>query len=357
MWWLPLLAPIVGGTTDDVDIQVVAIAKLGAPVLCSGTMVSERVVLTAAHCAVQDDPNAYYVMTGTRAEPVMEILDARAHPAWLGTEVNDVAVLLAVRYQVPPVRLGTGVPATVRIVGYGETNSALISGYRREGTANVTSSTSDALVLGPGPSLPCRGDSGGAVFAPTGELIGVISRGDVGCTMYAKAARVDANRTFIDAYISATAPGSAALGARCFYDEQCTTDNCFASDDPLVSYCSQACTRDDECAAGMDCDERRCIYAGAAPGALGAPCAADAECFHGTCESVGYCTVRCVSADSDCPEGYTCEHAGGIDFFCAPPVDGGGCCDAGGGGTGSSLLALWVALVLSTGRRCSSRCR
>lgn len=357
MWWLPLLAPIVGGSYDDTDVAVVGIAKSATlEVGCSGTLVTDRVVLTAAHCAVQDDPTAYVVMTGSRADQPLEILDARVHPAWLNTEINDVAVILIRPTSIPPATRGTGAPPSVRIVGFGRTNIATDALYRREGTSTVTSSNTDALVLGPGPSLPCNGDSGGAAFAPSGELVGVISRGDAGCTMYAKAARVDANRSFIDAFIADTAPHTRDLGERCLYDEHCTTDSCIAAaDDPVVHYCSQPCTKDAEC-GDLRCEDHACRYPAPTPGALGAPCTGNADCAHGTCESVGYCTVRCVDAASDCPADFTCERAGGIDFFCTPADEGGGCCDAsGGGGAGFVLLALGV--IFSTGRRCSSRCR
>lgn len=347
MWWLPLLAPIVGGTSDDADVHVVALVKADTlEIGCSGTLVTDRVVLTAAHCAVQDDPAAYRVAFGPNAEDVRGILDARGHPAWLGTEVNDVAAILIDRTPVAPATRGTGAPATVRIVGYGKTNIATDVLRRREGTSMVTSSSTEALVLGPGPSLPCNGDSGGAVFAPSGELVGVISRGDAGCTMYAKASRVDANRTFIDAYIADTAAHARNLGERCLYDEHCASESCVAAaDDPVVHYCSQACTKDSECADGMRCDDRACRYPAPTPGALGAPCTANPDCVHGTCESGGFCTVRCVSAQADCPAHFTCERAGGIDFFCTPADEGGGCCDASGGsGAGSLLLALGVLL-------------
>ena len=364
MWWLPLLAPIVGGTTDNADPAVVAIVRSDGRVQCSGTLIAERVVLTAAHCSVDDAPAAYRVVFGAQvgaaASTVIEILDGRASPQWNGTEVADVAVLLLA--EPPPVaavaRAQGAPPSSLRLVGFGDTaGGAMDGGRKREGTAMVTSSSAEGLMLAMGPALPCNGDSGGPALSAAGEIVAVISRGDAGCTMYAKAARTDANRAFIDEYIADTAAHTRDLGEWCLYDQHCTSDACIAAlDDPAVHYCSRECTRDDDCTDGMTCEDSQCRHPAPTPGALGAPCRTDDDCIHGACESGGYCTVRCVSAAADCPVRFTCEHAGGIDFFCTPAPEGGGCCDASGGGaSGSALLALGV-LLLSTGRRCSSRC-
>ena len=363
MWWLPLLAPIVGGTPDASDPAVVAVVREGR-VQCSGTVIAERVVLTAAHCAIEADPAAYRVVFGARASgpgtTAIEILDARRHPQWAGTELADVAlVLLAEPSPAPAVPLSrTAPPPEVWLVGFGDTAAgAMDSGDKRIGNALVMTSTPDALVVSRSPALSCNGDSGGPALDLAEGIVAVISRGDADCTTYTKATRVEANRAFIDAYVADVAPHTRNLGERCFYDEQCTTDSCLAAaDDPVVHYCSQACAKDSECGDGMHCDDKACRYPEPTPGALGAPCTADTDCVHGACESVGYCTVHCVSAAADCPADFTCEHAGGVNFFCAPPDDGGGCCDASGGGAGSVLLAFGV-LALSRGRRCSSRCR
>jgi hypothetical protein len=367
VWWLPFLAvPITGGTADDADPAVVAIvrAESGAT-QCTGTVIAERVVLTAAHCGVQVEPAAFEIevtnQIGTGGRRIA-IVQAVAHPSFDDTENNDLAlILLADVAGVPPVSLlASAPPMSLRIVGFGDTaGGALDGGRKRTGTTAVTSTSARAIVLGADPSLPCSGDSGGPAFAAAGELAAVISRGDASCASYGKAVRVDAHLAmFIAPYLAATAPRTVALGDPCLYDAHCTSDSCLeAADEPLVRYCSQDCARDADCPAAMQCDDHACRYPTPSPGAIGASCTADAECVRGECVDAGYCTVRCVTGRDDCPADFACEHLGGIDFFCTPDPSSGGCCDAGTGSAPGALLMFGLAIYLSTGRRCSSRCR
>ncbi len=359
---MPLLAlPVTGGVADDADPAVVAIvrADTGAA-FCTATVISERVVLTAAHCGVQNDPSAVRVRFGAQAPGVtIEILDAVSHPSFDNTESHDLAlVLLAEPAPSAAVALlSAAPPAMVRIVGFGDTaGGAMDAGRKREGTAMVTSTTPLSIVLGPSPALPCNGDSGGPVFAPAGELAAVISRGDPACATYGKATRVDVHVTdFIAPYLAATAPGSAQLGDACRYDAQCTTGSCIeAADEPLIHYCSKSCTRDSDCDDAMICERDACRYREPTPGAIGSTCTRDRECARGECIDSGTCSIRCVSGRDDCPADYACEHLGGIEFFCTPEPSG-GCCDSGAGG-GRGALVLAAALYLTTGRRRSSRC-
>jgi hypothetical protein len=364
VWWLPLLAPLTQGTPTDGDPAVVAIIRTDGTLRCSGTVIAERVVLTAAHCGVHVDPSAYRVFFGSvlgETGTTIDIVEAIAHPAFDDTELHDLAlVLLADDSPAPPVAASSMAPSVqLRLVGFGDTAGGANDGTRkREGTTMVTSTLSTSVELGADPSLPCTGDSGGPAFAGA-EVAAVISRGDPACASYGKATRVDAHLAdFIAPYVAATAPGTIAVGDRCKYDAHCTSGSCVvAADEPLLRYCSSACTRDSDCPDAMDCIDDACRYREPTPGAIGAVCATTSECVRGECIDAGYCSVRCVSGRGDCPDDFECSHLGGTDFFCTPVPDEGGCCDTSDTRGSTSAAVLLLALVLSTGRRCSSRRR
>jgi hypothetical protein len=362
MWWFPIVAlPITQGIPDDADPAVVAIVRTDGTLRCSGTVIAERVVLTAAHCGVHVDPSAYRVFFGSElgAGITIDIVEAIAHPAFDDTESHDVAlVLLAEPSPAQPIATSAIAPSVqLRIVGFGDTAGGADDGIRkREGTTMVTSSAATSIVLGADPSLPCTGDSGGPAFAGA-DVAAVISRGDPDCATSGKATRVDVHLVdFIAPYVAATAPGTRAVGERCTYDAHCTSDSCVvASDEPLLRYCSDSCARDSDCPAAMDCVDDACRYAEPTPGAIGSVCELTDECVRGECVDAGYCSVRCVSGRGDCPDGFECSHLGGVDFFCTQVPDQTGCCDA-GGSSGSGALLFALGIYVTTGRRRSSRC-
>ena len=371
--------PVTAGTPDDADPAVVGIVRADEPtrLRCTGTVISERVVLTAAHCDVQWDAASYAVFFGadvTAGGKVVAILEAVAHPDFDDTATHDLALLLlaeaaptdAMQPIAEPVIAGAP-PVPVRLVGFGDTVAgAEDNGRKREGWAQTTEVTDRFVVLGANPSLPCNGDSGGPVFAATGAgeaLAAVVSRGDASCETYGKATRVDVHlASFIEPYIAATAPGSVSAGRACLYDEQCTGGLCVeATDEPLLRYCSQECGKGDACGAGMSCAAGVCRFPIPSPGAIGSSCAEHADCLRGECLDEGWCSIRCVSGRGDCPGGYQCEHLGGVDFFCTPApnkVDGdgdeGGCAvgkRSGSWGGWGALLAGGIALLIRLSRR------
>lgn len=304
-------ASLTGGTDDDGDPAVVAI--LGAELGCTGTLVSDRAVLTAAHCGAQSDPSSVGVFfgsvlagSGTR----VPVLTAVVHPDFDDTADHDLALLLLsepapaepVTLAAEPVVEATP-PVPVRLVGFGRTAAdASDEDRKREGSGAITEATSWHVVLGADPSLPCLGDSGGPVLATTdsGErLVGVVSRGDVDCLAQSKATRVDAHLAgFIRPHLDAWAAGDI-------------------------------------------------------PGQTGDACVSDDDCLRGAClEEEGICSVPCVRGSGDCAEGFACEHLGGVDFYCLPePSDSGGCAASGASRDAPALLGAAVLVALGWRRR------
>lgn len=359
------VAGITAGAPTEGDPAVVAIVRADAPTTlrCTGTLVADRVVLSAAHCRVQDEPRAMAVFFGSDlrgAGTRVAVLDAVAHPAYDESADADLALLLLAepapterraRFEAAP----ASAPAIARLVGFGLT--AIDAGdddRKREGTSQVSELTPTYLSLQASPSLPCHGDSGGPVFVEDSNeaLIAVMSRGDAECGASAKATRVDAHLDgFIGAQMDAWAPGSVPLAAPCLYDAQCETERCVAAvDDPSLQFCSAPCESTRDCAEPLVCREGMCRHPTPSPGALGSSCI-DESCARGEClEEEQLCSTRCVTGRGDCPTGFECEHLGGTRFYCMPaPSPSRGCAAA--PGPASPVMMAIVAVWLVRRRR------
>jgi MYXO-CTERM domain-containing protein len=335
-------------------------------------------VLTAAHCVVPTLARGSRVVVGSSVtSPVASasIAASRAHPAFdRGTLADDAALLvLAEALPIAPVLLGPSAPVVgsdVTVVGWGETTGdAGDYGAKRVGTAIVTGVDASTFQVAPHPSQPCAGDSGGPAFMTTGgveSVVGITSHGDDACSTHATYTRVDAvTADFVSPTLAALGPGTASLGERCLYAEQCSngTGACVAAlDEPDLSYCTAACAVNADCPSGMLCVSvlaggSQCRYLRPTPGAFGGRCGADSDCLEGVCEA-STCTLRCAPSGDTCPNGATCAELGnGIDFFCVapPPSVSGSSCAAGSSPDGSAsgwlAAAVWAAVLGARRRR------
>jgi V8-like Glu-specific endopeptidase len=294
--------PVSGGEPAPDEAAAVAISLRSAAcaqpatVVCSGALVSSRVVLTAGHCAEPYARGRIEVWTGAGlGDPDLErraVSAIQVHPEYDETASPfDAAVLhLATPLDAPLWPLpkapmdATWVGRTVRVLGFGEPASGGTTGERRAGTAVITAVTQHTFTMAPDPALTCRGDSGGPVLADidgTTHLVGITSAGDAKCTEWATAARVDS-----------------------------LTDNLLAAalaeppEDPPITpgeVCAAPCTGDVDCPADLVCagdgsGDARCVLPGLEPGGFQGTCDDDAACAEGPCVSVGdecRCLVPC----------------------------------------------------------------
>jgi hypothetical protein len=115
------------------------------------------------------------------------------------------------------------------------------------------------------------------------------------------------------------------------------------------------CTTADTCAKGQKCEAGKCFW-DPPSGQLGEPCSYQQFCATGGCidTSAGMiCTTDCVVGVGDsCPTGFVCEGAEGASGHCIPEGAGDDtCCNIGANGKTSSLLSLFVVVILLRRKR------
>jgi hypothetical protein len=199
---------ITNGSEESGDEAVVALFD-GDKTFCTGTLVSPRVVLTAAHCLVWKKPSAIYI--GSRPPDGGEIVAvawSRPHPEFDATTLaNDLAlVALSTPAPVSPVpmlgpRPDDLVGRETRLVGFGRTSPTDTSPLsKRSGTATIDAVDATSLRYRPTPSHACFIDSGGPAFVTLDReyLAGVTSAGDFSCSGSGTEARVDGR---VDAWV------------------------------------------------------------------------------------------------------------------------------------------------------------
>ena len=247
--------PITNGSPDTTQAHMAVVALDLAGGMCSGTLIHDRVVLTAAHCV--DSVSTYNIDVGFGTNIYgggmswVNVSEKWVHPQWNSqrTEYDIALVRLSQSVSVTPI---PNLPSRLRLidpddigisiefVGFGETETGGI-GRKEAVTADLTwicdsdqgclISASQGFWANPytictdqEPGGPCGGDSGGPAFVwRNGQeyTAGVTSYGVTqNCTQFGCSTKVDAFEPEILAFIGG------GNGAACSYGSQCDSGIC-----------------------------------------------------------------------------------------------------------------------------------
>lgn len=291
---------IVGGNTEDGHPAAGALMYNNEQ-SCTGTLISPRVVLTAAHCLADfnsSQGHSFYIGNNTNdvsSGTVIEITELIPHAEFTndGNSYDIGLVRLAQDAPISPVGFNSQtmdddfIGQNPLFVGFGVTSGQTEdSGIKRSVNVPITSFEADGFRYTQPNTGTCFGDSGGPAFLEVDgslKVIGVTSWGDQDCAEFGVNTRTDLYTDFI----------------------QCVVDS------------------------GEDCGGRVIDSSGSndnGPGGDDQEGIPDDWCTDGD----GYCDEPCETPDSDCgPDGGTDggsnSELGPEDGYCIP--DDGFCDD------------------------------
>jgi V8-like Glu-specific endopeptidase len=244
-----LHSPLIGGTADAGDPAVVALFahargdQTGQGAICTATFISQRVLLTAAHCvSPQELANLgsnieFLVITSddlNSAGPgsILPVQETHFDPMFNSNDIgngHDVGVaILSQAHTVTPIPFNQTpmssqmIGQSVRLVGYGVSDvSGNGSGVKRQLTTQLDNFDYLLLQIGDTGHQTCQGDSGGPAMMHVNNvetIVGVTSFGNQDCSMGGFDTRIDEYTQFINQYLGGSTCTPNCAGRNCGSD-------------------------------------------------------------------------------------------------------------------------------------------
>jgi hypothetical protein len=222
--------PIVAGTLDTGDPAVMELLafKGNSGARCTATLVTSRVLLTAAHCFVETAGFTYSLFAGNddnngSPQTTLPVKTTVFNPLYGNPrQGNDFAIIvlqapLGIR-PVPINRapLDAAQGKDVRYIGYGLSNglTGAGGGVKRQNTAPLAGVSGLLLALAPSAHGACNGDSGGPLLIDDGHGERIAGVGsfvdDSTCRRDSFYQRVDTQLAWVDQQIEKYDPGGLA---------------------------------------------------------------------------------------------------------------------------------------------------
>jgi hypothetical protein len=246
---------------------------------CSGTLITDDVVLTATHCTEGIAATTFVITFGvddTRPDLVIDVVEKSEHPD-LDIAMLRLASSPAAQIDVTPIPAFAGdltsndFGEVFEQAGFGETETQSYNG--RLFVAEPFDSFEEGgflVVNGEGRHGVCFGDSGGPSLRQLADgvrVVGALSYGDPSCTGLDRYTRVDLVRDWIVAF-AGDIPGAAPVPCG-----SVPARGVCSADARVLTFCDNGALRHDPCTADEVCvdddDRSRCLAVSDAPcGAL-----------------------------------------------------------------------------------------
>jgi hypothetical protein len=231
---------------------------------CSGTLITDTVVLTATHCTEGIGANNFYVTFGVddfNPDLVVDVVAKSEHPE-LDIAMLRLAEAPGATINVTPIAPFTGTLTSgdfgeiLEQAGFGQTESGDSDG--RYFVAELFDSFEEPggylVVNGEGRHGVCFGDSGGPSLRQTDSgvrVVGALSYGDPSCTEFDRYTRVDLSLDWIEDFAGEITDVPVGCGA-------VTAAGSCSSDGRSAQRCDNGVLVVDACAANEACDGGAC---------------------------------------------------------------------------------------------------